>query len=894
MPRRTRGFKWDNRLKKQYVSGTEITYGGTGGSITSTETPPSNPQPGDTWFDTSTGSFYIYYDDGGSQQWVGVGGRIGATGPAGTSSSSGGSSTGGSSLSTAVYATLAELPLTNVTNGSQAFVSETDRLYIWADTGWYNIAIINTSPTITQGGAGTYDLATDGTPTVITLTATDPEGIPITWSYSVTSGSLSNGGGTTATVSQADNVFTITPTTTQDYAGSFQLTFTASDGVNLATDTNSFSLVFVTLVQNSNYTTSLITTDGSTGNNTAFVDSSTNGATITASGDPKLTTYSPYRDGGYSVKIDSTGNDWIYANSHSDFNFGTGDFTVEFWMKSQKSDQWLLLIDQQYQAQGISIWINPTNQLVYYPNSSTPALTSQALPMTDWIHVALVRSSGTTKFYVNGVWNSTSYSDSQNFNTNLPIKIGSDYNQGPYGYIGYFRDVRVTNTAVYSSDFTPPTEPLTAISGTKLLTCQSLTFKDESSSNHTITVTGYPNIVPYGPYDYDAFNSSVQGGSVYFDGSSTLSMAQNISSIGTGDFTLECWIKTSTVVNYQCPISCFDGTRGPWIHTTNTGVLIGSDYGGSYAQGSIYVCDNHWHHVAMVRSGSTLTLYVDGIADGTLTHQEDFSTLTADIYLGDLNGYNRKFTGFVADAKITNSAVYTNTFTPATEQTSSTGTLLHVKGTGANIIDKSQSNSLTLVGNTTASTTQSKYASSSIYFDGTGDTISFYPVTGFSDKDFTIEFWWYPTDTSIQALFIGTQGTDHSVAISYGMPNTTTTMGIWASSNGTSWDMVNADNSGNGIGSETVNQNSWNHIAMTRESGTFKLFVNGVLDVTVTGQTGAIADYGSGTYKSVIGQWWQAGTNLTDLHGYIEDFRITTGLARYTSTFTPPTGSLQG
>ena len=151
---------------------------------------------------------------------------------------------GGSSVT--AYATAAALPLSGNTTGDQAFVSETGRLYIFTGTGWYNIALINTNPNITSGANASYSLNIDGTPTVLTLVANDPEGIPITWSYAVTSGSLTNGGGNTATVTQVGNEFTITPSTNQTYEGVFDITFTASDGVNLATSASTFSLAWVT------------------------------------------------------------------------------------------------------------------------------------------------------------------------------------------------------------------------------------------------------------------------------------------------------------------------------------------------------------------------------------------------------------------------------------------------------------------------------------------------------------------------------------------------------------------------------------------------------------------------------------------------------------------------
>jgi hypothetical protein len=139
-----------------------------------------------------------------------------------------------------VYATLANLPLSDVSDDTIAKVLDTDKLYIWDGSGWYYLPPTNTNPTITTASSATYELATDGTPTVITLEANDPEGIPITWSYAVTAGSLASA----ATVSQADNVFTITPSTTEADAGEFSLTFTASDGVNIATSASEFSLAF--------------------------------------------------------------------------------------------------------------------------------------------------------------------------------------------------------------------------------------------------------------------------------------------------------------------------------------------------------------------------------------------------------------------------------------------------------------------------------------------------------------------------------------------------------------------------------------------------------------------------------------------------------------------------
>jgi hypothetical protein len=142
-----------------------------------------------------------------------------------------------------VYADMAALiAATGMSNGDFALVTANNNIYVYNGSGWYKIATVqNDSPTAITGVDGTYELASDGTPTVITAVSTDPDGFPLTWSYAVTSGSL----GTTATVSQSDNVFTITPSTTESDAGTFELTFSATDGVNGAVNASSeFSLTF--------------------------------------------------------------------------------------------------------------------------------------------------------------------------------------------------------------------------------------------------------------------------------------------------------------------------------------------------------------------------------------------------------------------------------------------------------------------------------------------------------------------------------------------------------------------------------------------------------------------------------------------------------------------------
>ncbi len=151
------------------------------------------------------------------------------------------------SLGVTVVANMTALvAITGMSAGDEAFVTANNKLFLYNGSGWYLVATVqNSSPSSITGVSGTYALATDGTATTITAVSTDPEGVPLTWSYAVTTGSLTNGGGASATVSQADNVFTVTPTTNASYAGTFSVTFSATDGVTGAVSAvSAFTLAF--------------------------------------------------------------------------------------------------------------------------------------------------------------------------------------------------------------------------------------------------------------------------------------------------------------------------------------------------------------------------------------------------------------------------------------------------------------------------------------------------------------------------------------------------------------------------------------------------------------------------------------------------------------------------
>ena len=138
-----------------------------------------------------------------------------------------------------VYATVADLPASGVAAGAKGIVEENKKLYVFTGASWVGVGLVDQKPSFNTNPDGSYTL-TSGEDTVITLSATDPQGDPITYSYQVTAGSL---GG--SSVSQADNVFTVTGSSDPADTTPFSITFSASDGTNVSTTTPSeFTLNF--------------------------------------------------------------------------------------------------------------------------------------------------------------------------------------------------------------------------------------------------------------------------------------------------------------------------------------------------------------------------------------------------------------------------------------------------------------------------------------------------------------------------------------------------------------------------------------------------------------------------------------------------------------------------
>ena len=179
---------------------------------------------------------------------------------------------------TVVYATINDLPLTDVFTGTKAYVQSTNKLYIFNNGGWNQIALINTNPSVSFDSSSYIMDSASGTPTVLTLTASDPEGIPLTYSYSF---SPSNIVDSAIDYSVDSSVLTLT-TTSSSGSYNFKVFGSVSDGVYTTSDSADVSLILQTMTLSST-ASSVNEGDSFTVNisSTGFSDGTVVGYTIT-------------------------------------------------------------------------------------------------------------------------------------------------------------------------------------------------------------------------------------------------------------------------------------------------------------------------------------------------------------------------------------------------------------------------------------------------------------------------------------------------------------------------------------------------------------------------------------------------------------------------------------
>jgi len=428
---------------------------------------------------------------------------------------------------------------------------------------------------------------------------------------------------------------------------------------------------------------------------------------------------------------------------------------------------------------------------------------------------------------------------------------------------------------------------------------QNNTFVDSSTNNFTITRNGNTTQGTFSPF-------SLPDGrwSNYFDTGATrlTTNPAAISSVSNNDFSIECWVyalrQTNTtaqgLVSYGSTSST-SGTQYLSFQLSSTGYL-----GVAYATGaSITLADpslfpiNQWVHAVVCRSGSTLSLFVNGTrVNSTTTSATVGSTGNALVIGGQwyANADARQLNGYLSNVRIVNgSSAYDATQSSITVPTSpltaiANTTLLTCQSN--RFVDNS-SNGYTISINGTPSVTPfspfaptAAYSASvnggSGYFDGTGDYLTAPDDADFDfgSGAFTIECWYYKMANANQSL-VDTRSTSSNGYLIWPESDGTVSVNVAASSR-----LLN--------GTIAFPLNAWTHLVFVKDgSNNFASFVNGVRDDLDTATTTLDA-----ATSFTIGAKSLGISSVVPITGYLSGFRVVKGAAEYdptSSTITVPT-----
>jgi hypothetical protein len=228
----------------------------------------------------------------------------------------------------------------------------------------------------------------------------------------------------------------------------------------------------------------------------------------------------------------------------------------------------------------------------------------------------------------------------------------------------------VKGTAVYTSNFTPPTAPLTAITNTKLLLNMADGQAIDSAAQHNLSLENGTNI--------STAQAKFGNSSLYFDGTTdtaTVIGSENVN-FGTANFTVEGWIRPASFSGYKPNIisKWTNGSRGWAVRLVASGSGFVMRFTFSTQGSNDYNLDattvlafDTWHHFAFVQNSNTVTCYSNGTANGTISCSTIFAS-TNPIILGDWDTNQADYNGYIDDIRVTTGvARYTSNFTAPAE-----------------------------------------------------------------------------------------------------------------------------------------------------------------------------------------------------------------------------------
>jgi hypothetical protein len=629
---------------------------------------------------------------------------------------------------------------------------------------------------------------------------------------------------------------------------------------------------------------------------------------LTFAGAPAQGTFTPYGS-NWSVYFGASGNYLTGSNAGFNISATTATWTLECWIYPVGAGTFFAIGNGGAYGNAFSAaWGSTTNKFTFGGGNGSAGVYSATSGgtyySTQWYHVAVSRTSaGVYTMFINGVADATVTYNAGALTAGTTFVINGLYDNNGLGNGGgasYISNLRfISGTALYTSTFTPPKAPSNLATNTILLTCATNRYIDISGVTTTTSLVtgGTPSVQRFAPYANQGYNKGVIGGSTYFSSGDYFTLPVNPAfDLGLNACCVEAWIyptQTSGMYIFATSNNVSGQTRPNFIVSTTSFQI---DYfGNAFFTGSITIRQYTWNHVAFTRAASSgaWRFFLNGVLSGynATGTQNLLQTATAQT-INALSG-GSTVAGYMSDFRITNGSVptayqtaVTTTGTPVFTPTpaplrAETNTVLLLNMTDAVVTDSTmQGNVITSTNARTVTTTFKKYNSSLMYLDGASGTALSVPAStalNLSSGDFTIEGWIYHTSTPSGVVI----EKDGAYAVAF--PQYEISFGA-----GKLYFVAGQGNQANTAATTYISTNAvaaltWNHFAVIRSGTTIKIFLNGNLELS-TAQGQPMVDGGRPLLFGVT-----TGNPYTYNSFYLDDFRITKGLARYITAFTPPT-----
>ena len=647
------------------------------------------------------------------------------------------------------------------------------------------------------------------------------------------------------------------------------------------------------------YTKFLLHCDGTNGS-TTFTDEI--GKTVTPHSGICLSTAQQKFGTAATLFHGLTSGDYLSIPDSDDFNFGSGDFTIDTWVY-RIADCRGAIIDH-YQDNNNRMHMaffgdpgsGPVGLYLYIVSGGTQLLymdvADAGITVGQWHHVALVRYGNLWSVYVDGVSVLSTTSSITYPNFSGDVHIGTYfYNSVPAPdrfFNGYMDEYRVSKgIARWTSSFTPPSAAY-SYEYTKLLlhcdgTNNSTTFTDECGK--TVTANGTAKLSTTSP----KFGTA----SALFDGSTNCYLSIGDSddwNFGTGDFTVDFWAKLTESSRHTFfrlgDYYSIDVTMYVVPSPDNAIALSinGHDHLFSYVQNP-----GTWEHFALVRTGTTLKVFNNGVAltctyGGTSSDNITGSTSGAVIGWGVGTNTNYLLKGYIDEFRVSKGIARFGTFiSPSFEYSfdDNTKLLLHCNGNNNSTTFTDEcGKTVTPHGDAKLSTAQKKFGTASGVFDGSGDYLFLVDSEDwdFGSGNFTIDCW-IRLNSIPDDIDFCSHRQDETHRWYFGYQKNAQKLIFF--NEGTNLN-VNASTGG------ALNIDTWYHLAVVRANGIINFYLNGT---QLTNGTNINASSSINNNSGLLYIGYYGEYDYAYISGYIDELRISKGIARWTSTFTPLTSA---